>query len=186
MPRGRKAQTEEIELKIIETEDEDGTIPFFLIDDEFGIACDQYCYMLCRKKRANRTVKDENGKPSHIEAYWMWNSYKYTNSFLSIVETYVSQKEKDLNKKFVKEKDFKNIVKNYEQIHEIIKKTFDIEGLNKEFLSHNILIDQRAELDKEIKATKELKDKLVKECEELETLIKEKRKIIIDSTKKKK
>lgn len=187
MPRGKKSITDEAELKVIETENEEGTIPFFIIDDEFGIACDQYCYMLCRKKRANKTVKDENGQPTHIESYWMWTSYRYTNSFESIMNTYVSQKERDINKKLVKEKDFKNIIKTYQDIHEIIKNALDIEGLNKDFLSCSTLIDQRAELEGEIKRVKELKDKLAKECGELEDLIKEKRKIVIDnSTIKKK
>lgn len=187
MPRGKKIIADETELKIIETENEEGTIPFFIIDDEFGIACDQYCYMLCRKKRANKTVKDEDGNPSHIESYWMWTSYRYTNSFESIMNTYVSQKERDINKKLVKEKDFKNIIKTYQDIHEIIKNAFDVEGLNKDFLSHSTLIDQRAELEADIKATKELRNKLSKECEELEKLIKEKRKIVIEnSTIKKK
>lgn len=187
MPRGKKTIADETELKIIETENEEGTIPFFIIDDEFGIACDQYCYMLCRKKRANKTVKDENGQPTHIESYWMWTSYRYTNSFESIMNTYVSQKERDINKKLVKEKDFKNIIKTYKDIQEIIKNAFNIESLNKDFLSCSALIDQRAKLEGEIKRVEEVKDKLIKECDELEKLIKEKRKIVIDnSTIKKK
>lgn len=186
MPRGKKTLVYP-ELKVIETENEEGTIPFFLIDDEFGIACDQYCYMLCRKKRANKTVKDEDGELIHIESYWMWTAYKYTNSFESIMNTYVSQKERDINKKLVKEKDFKNIIKTYQEIHEIIKNALDVEGLNKDFLSCSTLIDQRTKLEGDIKLVRELKTKLEKECGELEKLIKEKRKIIIDnSTVKKK
>lgn len=184
MPRGRKkALVEETELPIIETENEEGTIPFFLIDDEFGIACDQYTYMLCRKKRSNKTVKDENGKPDHIEVYWNWTSYRYTNTFESIMECYVTQKERDLNKKLVKEKDFKEILKNYEEIHNIIRKAFDIKGLNKDFISISSigsLIDQRVKLESEINAIEETKNNLMKKCNELEKLIKEKRKIVVE------
>lgn len=99
MPRKTLADTE---LPIEETDIEEGTLPFFLIDDEYGIACDQYCYMLCKKKRANRTIKDEDGKPNHIESYWSWTPFKYTGTFQSIMETYVEQKERGLNKRIVK------------------------------------------------------------------------------------
>ena len=185
MPRGRK-KAEDTELPIITTEEESGTTPFFLIDDEFGIACDQYSYMLCRKKRATRTVKDEDGNDDHIEEYWMWSAYRYTSTFESIMQCYVKQKERDLNKKLIKEKDFKAILKNYEEIHEIIKNALSVEGLNKDFISINSLIDQRAKLQDEIQAVEKDMNTLKKQCEELQSTIKEARKIVVENHKPKK
>ena len=177
MPRKTLADTE---LPIKETDIEEGALPFFLIDDEYGIACDQYCYMLCKKKRANRTIKDEDGKPNHIESYWSWTPFKYTNTFQSIMETYVEQKERGLNKRIVKSKDFKQIIETYNTIHKIISNSLDVEGLNKSFLSVTSLLDQKEKLLQEISEVHELKEDLLKEYNELQALIKEKRKIIVD------
>lgn len=187
MPRGRKKViTEETELPIIDTNDEAGNIPFFLIDEEFGISCDQYGYMLCRKKRANRTIKNEEGNDDHIETYWMWTAYKYTSTFESIMKCYVSQKERDLNKKLIKEKDFKAILENYKQIHQIIKNALSVEGLNKDFISMSSLIDQRKKLDDEIKDVETYKNSLKQKCDELQEAIKEARKIVVEKHKPKK
>lgn len=180
MPRKTLVNTE---LPIEETDIEEGTLPFFLIDDEYGIACDQYCYMLCKKKRANRTVKDEDGKPNHIESYWSWTPFKYTGTFQSIMETYVEQKERGLNKRIVKSKDFKQILETYNKIHKIISNSLDVEGLNKSFMSVTSLLDQKEKLLQEISEVHELKEDLLKEYNELQTLIKEKRKIIVDKHK---
>lgn len=171
------------ELPIEETDIEEGTLPFFLIDDEYGIACDQYCYMLCKKKRANRTIKDEDGKPNHIESYWNWTPFKYTGTFQSIMETYVEQKERGLNKRIIKSKDFKEILETYNKIHKIISDALDIEGLNKSFMSVTSLLDQKEKLLQEISEVHELKEDLLKEYNELQILIKEKRKIIVDKHK---
>lgn len=180
MPRKTLADTE---LPIKETDIEEGTLPFFLIDDEYGIACDQYCYMLCKKKRANRTIKDEDGKPNHIESYWSWTPFKYTGTFQSIMETYVEQKERGLNKRIIKSKDFKEILETYNKIYKIISDALDIEGLNKSFMSVTSLLDQKEKLLQEISEVHELKEDLLKEYNELQILIKEKRKIIVDKHK---
>ena len=180
MPRKTLADTE---LPIEETDIEEGTLPFFLIDDEYGIACDQYCYMLCKKKRANRTIKDEDGKPNHIESYWNWTPFKYTGTFQSIMETYVEQKERGLNKRIIKSKDFKEILETYNKIHKIISDAVDIEGLNKSFMSVTSLLDQKEKLLQKISEVHELKEDLLKEYNELQILIKQKRKIIVDKHK---
>ena len=187
MPRGRKKViVEETELPIIDTDDEAGNIPFFLIDEEFGISCDQYGYMLCRKKRANRTIKNEEGNDDHIETYWMWTAYKYTSTFESIMNCYVKQKERDLNKKLIKEKDFKAILEHYKQIHQIIKNALSVEGLNKDFISMSSLIDQRKKLEDEIKDVETYKNSLKQKCDELQEAIKEARKIVVEKHKPKK
>ena len=139
--------------------------------------------MLCKKKRANRTIKDEDGKPNHIESYWSWTPFKYTGTFQSIMETYVEQKERGLNKRIVKSKDFKQIIETYNTIYKIISNSLDVEGLNKSFMSVTSLLDQKEKLLQEISEVHELKEDLLKEYNELQALIKEKRKIIVEKHK---
>lgn len=40
------------ENNIINTNEHTGSVPFFIIDDEYGIAADEYCYALCIGKKA--------------------------------------------------------------------------------------------------------------------------------------
>ena len=46
--------------KIIVTNKEEGAIPFFIIDDRYGVAVNQYSYMLVVKKNAYRTITSDN------------------------------------------------------------------------------------------------------------------------------
>lgn len=180
MPRGKKSIIDESNLPVINTDEETGTIPFFLIDETYGVACDQYGYMLCKKKSANKTIKDEEGNLDHIESYYTWTPFKYTGTFESIIKCYIEQKERGLNKRLVKQKDFKKLLEIREEIYSIVYKAFNTNGINKEFLSVSNLLDQKVELENEIKNVIELKNNLTKQCNELEKLIKEKRKIIVE------
>ena len=138
MARGRKKVLEESELPIKVTKNEDGCIPFFLIEENYGIAVDSYCYKLCKRIVANRTIKDDDGKPSYIEQYFKWDSFKYCSSFESIMETYIECKDREL-----KSKDYKDIIKNQEEIKKILHKALDSKiSLSKDFISANAIVEQ--------------------------------------------
>lgn len=186
MPRIKKSLVETTDLPIVETDNEEGSLPFFLIEDDYGIACDVNSYSLVQRKRSNKTVKDENGKEDHVEVYWKWDAFRWTNTMPSILHCYVKCKEKELNRKLSKEKDFKKVLANYQEIYNIIEKALSVEGENKRLLSASSIIDQTSELDAEIKTLRDRRLKLEKECNELEKLIKEKRKIIVGEHKVKK
>lgn len=179
MARGRKPLTELTDLPLVETELEEGQIPFFLIDEEYGVNCDQYCYMLVKKKRATRTIKDEDGKPHHVESYWSWISLKYANTFQYIIECYVSIKGKDLNKKLVKSTDYKDLIKTQEQIRDILNNMFSL-NYNKDFLTVGDKVDTLNGLSKDLKELENTRDMLKKECDDLLAFIKETRKIVMD------
>ena len=60
--------------KIIISDEETGSLPFFLIDDDYGISGNMYDYALVVKKKANRAAtKDdcENYEGMYIQ-YTSW------------------------------------------------------------------------------------------------------------------
>lgn len=182
--RGRSLLNNDLPVK--ETDIEEGNIPFFLIDDEYGVTADNYCYMLCYKKKMNRSVKNEDDVITHIESYYNWTPLKYTNTFQSIIECYMTIKERKLSSRLVKNKDYKEFINIQNEIKDIISKAFDTNGVNKEFVSFCDLIDHKEKLLQEIEELSALKDKVVDMANDLLNIIKKKRKIIINETEGKK
>ena len=90
MPRGKKALSETSDLEIIKSDKEEGNIPYFLIDDDYGIACDERQEILVRKRIANRTIKDVNKE--YIEQYVSWDSLCYPSNFTNAISCYVERK----------------------------------------------------------------------------------------------
>lgn len=174
-------------LKVIETNKEEGVMPFFMIEDVYGVAVDERQYMLCKKKSAKKIVKDDEGNPSHIETYYRWDSFKYTHFFKDIIECYVELKDRELNISFEKNAEFKDILKNQQEIKNILNRTFSNNyKINKDVLECSDLIDLKESLKLEINNVKlELKD-IMKQKDELITMIKEQRKIIVDQIPKSK
>jgi hypothetical protein len=187
MAKGKKSLLETTDLPIIATDKEEGQIPYFIIDDKYGVSCDERCEMLCRKKKASRTIKDEEGNPHHVETYYMWESFCYTNSFSSCVENYINIKDRELKKeRLIKTKDYNKMIEIQQEIKRIIDNSFSSNGNNKEFLSITHTIDQQAKLNEELIVLKNLKNQVQDETDKLMQLIKEKRAIIISNTEPKK
>lgn len=187
MAKGRAKQLlENTDLPLIETDDEEGTIPFFIIDDNYGIAVDNYCYQLCKKSKANKTVKGENGVPTHVESYYKWTSFKYTDSLKSMFDCYVKEKERELHSKLTKSREFRDLMKVQDEIKTIICTSLKPDGHNKEWLSTVELLDEKERLRSEIKELQNIKQSVIREADSLLDIIKEKRKIIIGETEPKK
>lgn len=186
MPRGKRNLSETTNLPIIPTDKEEGQIPYFLLDDEWGISCDERQEILVRKKSANRTIKDESGIETHIEQYYTWECIAYTNSFTHAISVYVDKKGKAKKSKLIKSKDYKELVEIQNEINSIISKALNFNGVNKEFLSITSLLDEKSKLKEELISLKETKIQVEKEVENLMDLIKEKRAIIVSNTEPKK
>ena len=187
MPRGKKKLTETTDLPIVHTDIEEGEIPYFLIDDAYGVACDERCEMLCRKKECTRTVNDEDGKPHHIETYYKWESFKYVSTFSQVIDCYMQVEERRLkSENLVKTTDYNELIKVQEQIGKTVSKALNHKGVNKDFFDVAKLLDQRSKLEEQIAKTEELRVQVEKEYNSLMELVKARRSIIIKETEKKK
>lgn len=179
---GRKSLLESTDLKIVETDIEEGTIPFFLIEDDYGVAADNNCYMLCERKKASRTIKNESGEPDHVETYFLWNSFKYLSTFKGTLECYLQIKSRKLNARKLKTTTYKDIIDNQNEIKNIIANALKSDGVNRDFVSFCDLVDKKKELLNDIQEVKNLKNQLIDEVDSLMNLVKEKRRIIITNT----
>lgn len=183
MARGKRSLLETTNLPIVETNIEEGVSPYFLIDDKYGIACDERQEMLCRKKKSSRTIKDEYGQPYKIETYYMWESFCYTNSFSSCIENYLKIKDRELKKeRLIKTKDYTELINIQNEIKQIISKALSTDGDNKSVFTISKVIDQQSKLMEEIENLKKIQSQTEKESDKLLQLIKEKRSLIISAT----
>lgn len=171
-------------LKVIKTKNEDGRLPCFIFKDdkEYGICVDERQYMLCKKKQGNKIVKDEDGNPLHIETYYKWESFKYSGTFESIIECYCEIKEKLKMSEFNKNAEFKDLVKIRNDIKNTITKSLSLNGINKEFLQCADLIDTKEKLKEQIVDIQLELAEIIKQKDNLISLIKEQRKIVIDQS----
>lgn len=186
MAKGKKSLLETTDLPIIETDIEEGLIPYFLIEDEWGINCDERNEILVRKRIASRTIKDENDVEDHIEQYVVWEAETYSNTFTHTIECYISKKDREEKSKLIKSKDYKDLISIQNEIKSNISKALEFNGINKEFLSITSILDERAKIEEELKLLREAKKQIEIETDKLLQLIKEKRSIIISNTEQKK
>lgn len=118
---------------IIYTDEEAGIMPFFLIEDDWGIACDQYCYKLVNKKQASKTGKEENGEdPEKVYSYYRWDDIKYASDEVGILDCYVDVKKKLKYAQYIKEKDIQAIINVNLEIKAIIEKAFSVDIITKQ------------------------------------------------------
>lgn len=182
MPRGRKKATELNDLPTVITDNEEGTIPYFVLDNEWGVACDERQEMLVHKRLANKTIKNENGEEDHIEQYSMWDAVCYCNSFSHVIQRYYDRVGKLEKKKLIKSTNFDELTNIYNNINKTISDAFSSTGINKEFLSISSILDDKARLKEELLSLKETQEQVEKETDKLLQLIKDKTSIIISRT----
>jgi hypothetical protein len=182
MARGKKSLLETTELPIITTDIEEGQIPYFILDDEWGISCDDRNEILVHKRVASRTIKDESGVEIHVEQYFMWESISYPSTFTKAIELYVDKKGKAMKSKIVKSKDYNDLISIQNDIKTTITKALDFNSVNKDFLAITSILDERAKLEEQLKLLRETKEQVICETEKLLQLVKEKRSIIMSNT----
>ena len=187
MSRGKKKQTLlDSDLPIKTTDEEEGLIPFFLIDDTHGVYAAQFSYQIVELQMKNRTVKSSDNKPEYIERYPCWSFLGDVGTFESAIDFYLSNKERELNARQVKNKDYKKLIETQYEIREIMQKAFDLKGQNADVLSFSELIDYKARMIKQIKDLNEQKKVVEQELNSLMEFIKDKRRIIVQNTEPKK
>lgn len=85
----------EKDLEVINTNNEEGTVPTFKFDDDFeyGISADELNYILVKRNKANKKVLVPN---EHIETYYMWKPLAYLGTFEKALKCYFEYKEKEM------------------------------------------------------------------------------------------
>jgi hypothetical protein len=186
MPRGKKKTSEILELPIIETTNEEGQIPYFIIDDEWGISCDERQEILVRKKLATKTIKNEEELADHIETYYLWTSNSYLRTFTEALETYYMKTDRIKKNNIKKSTNINDLIDIQKEIYELINKALCFNGINKTFLSSIDILNEKAQLKETLTDIKNLKTQIETESEKLMQLIREKRSIIVKNTEPKK
>lgn len=188
MARGKGKQSlKELldESQLTQTDEETGTIPFWIIDDTYGVAVNQYEFSLVERKEMTRSIKDESGNIAGGEIYYTWQFCKSASSFEDALITYCKVTERKLLTKLVKCKDFREIVKIRLQIQKTINDSFKIDGINKDLLSACNTIESHQELDIKITETNKLINDVTKQANDFIEFIKEKQTIIVNRTENK-
>jgi hypothetical protein len=185
MARGKQTLAETVKPEdIIATEEETGSIPFFIIDDEYAISGGYGDYALVIKKSASRQGKEENGEDKNkVYTYYKWNELKYLPTVEGVIETYAEVKERNLNKKLIKSKDLQDLIQIRLEIKDIIHKALSLKTMDNQTKEVCDLTDTIQKLKGTINETKadlkelrNLKNQTISE-------IKEARKIIVDRDK---
>ncbi|MCI8506919.1 MAG: hypothetical protein HFI67_12135 [Lachnospiraceae bacterium] len=179
MPRGRKKKSEETDLPIIETNNEIGSIPFFVLEqNKYGVYTDKISYSLVRRKKSSKTVKNEEGIDDHLETYYTWEPFKWTRTFKDIIETYIEHREKELDSTLTKEYSFDKIKNNRDKILSMLQKSFSVTGSNKEVFEFSELLEHKDRILRDLDEIKENKNKIENIINEIEDMLKSKKKLI--------
>lgn len=187
MAKGKQSLKETLSPeKIIKTDEEVGSIPFWLINDTYGVAVDAYEYSLVEKKEMTRSVKDDSGQIIGGEIYYSWTYCKSASSFEDALLVYSQVTERKLMGKLVKSKDFRELVKIRLQIQKTINNSFKIEGLNQNVLNACNTIESHKDLEVKINEVSKLIELTTTKANDFIDFIKEKHTIIVQRTESKK
>ena len=187
MARGKQSLKETLDPSLItKTDIEEGDIPFFLIENGYGVSVDKYGYNLVERKEMTRSVKDEKGNVVGGETYYTWNFSKSAGSFEDALLAYTRVTERKLMSKLVKCADFRKLVAIRLQIQNTINNAFKIDGINSTLLDACNTIQGHEDLKVKITEVNKLADNATEQFNNLIDTIKEKRKIIVQEMPKEK
>jgi hypothetical protein len=171
---------------IIMTNEEVGSIPFFLIDDDYGISGCYADLALVVKKRANKTGKEENGEdPTKVYSFYRWDELKYDSKISGIYECYYKIKELAGFKKIRKSTNLNDLIKIQEEIKVTIHRSLDITE-NNQITQVYDLLDTVAYLKNQITEGKKVLTELNQTCSDTIDELKKSRKIIVENMPKQK
>lgn len=169
---------------IIYTNEEVGSVPFFNIDEEYGISGCPCDYALVIKKVANRTGKEENGEdPTKVYSYFRWDELKYDSKKSGIFELYNKIKKLNGNKNMERTNDVKKLIKIDQDIADYIHKVLDIKE-NEQFKNVCDLTDTLLYLKKQITEANKTLSEYKKLIQDTEKEFKEGKKIIVENMPK--
>ena len=171
MGRGKPSMAANVDKEdIITTNENTGSVPFYLIDDEWGIAADEYCYALCRGKIAHK--KDIVDGKEVIVSYKRWSKVSYYNSIWSVLKGYAEKKEKiDLSQ--LKTTDIGKIAQISENIKVIVTKKMNEYVFDTNIEEIGKLEHTKKKLMREVKEITAMKESLQKEYDKTMALLKQ-------------
>lgn len=169
---------------IIKTDEEVGSIPYFIIDKEYGVACDNLCYTLVVKKIACRRGKKDNDEDtSKVYKYIRWEDLGYLDSFESVIKMYAEVKEKRLNRKLIKSQDLQDIKDIRRSIKNDIKKALSTKSDDNQIEEVCGLVDAINKLREDIRVAKNQLSELNQLNKDTTKELKKARKIVVDVNK---
>ena len=183
MAKGKQSLKEKLgEDLITQTDEESGNIPFFLIDDNYGVAVNPMEYLLVERKEKTRSIKDDTGNVIGGETYYSWEFCRGSDTFETSLINYTKLTERKLLSTLVKCKDFRILVKIRLQIQKTINDAFKIDGLNKELLNACTTIESPEELNLKMKEMMKLMDDAQIKYDDFIEFLKEKQRIVVHRT----
>jgi hypothetical protein len=186
MARGKQSLAELAAPEdVIETNEVTGSIPFFLIDDEYGISAGYGDYSLVIKKKASRKGKEEDGEnKDKVYTYTNWVELKYVSTVEGIIETYATIKERNLNRKLIKSTNIQDIVKNKQEVKDKIYKALRVDIIDNQVKECCNLLDTSQFLKQQITEVKAVLTEYKKLIAEADHTFKEGKKIIVENMPK--
>lgn len=168
MPRGRKKATEVESLPVVVVSEEEGNIPFLVLEkDKYGIYADNYSYALVQRKEMNRTVKDEEGNPHHIEKYNSWVSIRWVGNYSleDALRMFRNHRVKELDATVIKAEDIDALIENRQRVEDLITKAVRRKSTAE-------LVIENTSIHKELAVMQKTIDKLNKTIEKMDLEIK--------------
>lgn len=191
MPRGRRKKLiETTNLPIINSEEEIGAIPFFILEDnKYGVYTDKISYSLVKRKKISKTIKSYDGEGDYVKTYYAWESFKWSRTFEGIIDIYIDHKTKELDSSLIKECSIEKLNDNRNTVFEILKQAFSHIGKNKEVFEFSDILEQKDKIFKDLNEIEECKKRLLDIINEMDKMLKSKKKLadvskIIDNHKK--
>jgi hypothetical protein len=168
---------------IIETQEQVGSIPFMIIDEDYGISGCYADMALVIKKKASKTGKVENGEdPTKVYTYYRWDELKYDSKLSGVFDLYL--KTKRLNAfKGQRTKDIKDLIKIEEDLSNYVHSVLDINE-NDKFKEVCNLTDTVLHLKQQIAESSKVLSEYKKLIKDTELEFKEAKKIIVDNMPK--
>lgn len=185
MARGKQSLAElTAPENIIETNEEVGSVPFYLIDDNYGISGCYADYALVIKKRANKTGKEENGEdPTKVYSYYRWDELKYSGTIAGIYDIYLKVNKINAFKNLKTTKDINKLLDIENGLHDYIHSKLDIIE-DKKFEEMCNLTDTVLFLKQQITEAKAVLSDYKRLIADTEKEFKEAKKIIVENTPK--
>lgn len=186
MARGKQSLVETTAPEnIIETQEEVGSIPFFDIDESYGVSGCYADMALVVKKNASKTGKEENGEdPNKVYTYFRWDELKYDARLSGILDLYL--KEKRLKAfKSQRTKDIKDLIRIEQELYDYIHSILDINE-NEQFKNVCNLTDTVLYLKHQIEEARKVLSDYHKLIEDTQSEFKKGKAIIVDNMPKQK
>ena len=170
MGRGKPNMATNVEEEnIIITDENSGAVPFYQIDNEWGITADEHSYALSNGKIAHR--KETIDEKEVIISYKRWSKVSYHDSIWAVLKAYAKRKERmDLSQ--LKNADIGEIAQISESIKNVITQKMNEYAYDFNIEEIGELEQTKKRLTREIEELVAMKESLQNEYDETVALLK--------------